>query len=196
MPCLISAQQTVYVQNRNISESGRLISHIIEIANTRQMEGFLVTMDVEKAFDSLDHKFLISALKKFGFGQNFTSWIEIILKNQESCVINSGTTTKYFKLNRGACQGDPISAYLFILAFEILFLLIKENPHIKGLTIFDHCYLYSTHADSTTSFLKDVNSTKEMVNSFQMWDCWYRGPEMGQRGSLWYTVCRFSFGYH
>ena len=132
------------------------------------MEGFLVTMDVEKAFDSLDHKFLISALKKFGFGQNFTSWIEIILKNQESCVINSGTTTKYFKLNRGACQGDPISAYLFILAFEILFLLIKENPHIKGLTIFDHCYLYSTHADSTTSFLKDVNSTKEMVNSFQM----------------------------
>ena len=52
----------MYVQNRNISESGRLRSDIIEIANTRQMKGFLVTMDVEKAFDSLDHKFLISAL--------------------------------------------------------------------------------------------------------------------------------------
>ena len=84
LPCLISAQQTVYVQNRNIGESGRLISDIIEITNTRQMEGFLVTMDVEKAFDSLGQKFLISVLKKFGFGQNFISWIEIILKNQES----------------------------------------------------------------------------------------------------------------
>ena len=83
-------------------------------------------MDVEKAFDSLDHKFLISVLKKFGFGQNFISWIEIILKNQESCVINGGTTTKYFKLNRGARQGDPISAYLFILAFEIPFVIINE----------------------------------------------------------------------
>ena len=41
------------------------------------MEGFLVTMDIEKAFDTLDHKFLISVLKKFGFGQNFISWIEI-----------------------------------------------------------------------------------------------------------------------
>ena len=41
LPCLISAQQTAYVQNRNIGESGRLISDIIEIANTRQMEGFL-----------------------------------------------------------------------------------------------------------------------------------------------------------
>ena len=143
LPCLISAQQTAYVQNRNTGESGRLISDIIEIANTRQMEGFLVTMDVEKALDSLDHKLLISVLKKIGFGQNFISRIEIILKNQESLVINGGTITKYFKLNRAARQGDPISAYLFMLAPEILFLLIKENPHIKGLNIFDHCYRYS-----------------------------------------------------
>ena len=73
LTCLISAQQTVYVQNRNIDESGRLISDIIEIVNIGQMEGFLVTMDVGKAFDSLDQKFLISVLKYFGFGQNFIS---------------------------------------------------------------------------------------------------------------------------
>ena len=127
LPCLRSAPQTAYVNNRNIGESGRLISDIIEIANTRKMEGFLVTMDVEKAFDSLDQAFLISVLKRFGFGQNFVSSIEIILKNQESCVINGGTTTKYFKLNRGARQGDPISAYLFILAFEILFFFLLKK---------------------------------------------------------------------
>ena len=73
LPCIISVQQTAYVQNKNIGESGRLISDIIKIANTLQTEGFLVTMDVEKAFDSLDHKFLISVLKKIGFGQNFVS---------------------------------------------------------------------------------------------------------------------------
>ena len=84
LPCLMSAQQTGYIQNRNIGENGRLISDVTEIANIRQMEGFLVTMDVEKAFDSLDHKFLISVLKKFGFGQNFISLVEIILKNQDS----------------------------------------------------------------------------------------------------------------
>ena len=56
---------------------------------------------------------------------------------------NGGTNAKYFKLNRGPRQGDPIPTYLFILAFEIIFLLIKENPHIKRLNIFYHCYLYS-----------------------------------------------------
>ena len=82
------------------------------------------------------------------------------MKNQKSCVIKGGTTTKYFKLNRGARQGNTISAYLFILAFEIVFVLIKENPHIKELNIFYHCYLYSEYADDTSLFLKDVNSIK------------------------------------
>ena len=73
------------------------------------MEGLVVTMDVEEVFDSLlDHNFVISVLKKFGFSQNFISWWEIILKNQEWYVINGGLTTKYFRLNRGSRQGDPI----------------------------------------------------------------------------------------
>ena len=113
------------------------------------MEGFLVTMDIEKAFNSLDYKFLISVLQKFGFGQNFFSWIEIILRNQESCVINDRTTTK-----QRSSSKPPDFSLLFILAFEILFLIIKENPHIKGLNIFDHSYLYSAFADDTNLLSK------------------------------------------
>ena len=168
LPDLISSQQTAYVKNRHIGESGRLISDIIEITEIRKIEGFLVTMDIEKAFDSLDHNFLISTLEKYGFGQNFILWIKILLNDQESCVINGGKTTKYFMLGRGARQGDPISAFLFILALEILFLLIKTKPEIAGLTIFDHCYLYSAYADDTTFFLKDTISIKNMVDTFHL----------------------------
>ena len=54
---LISSQQTASVKNRHIGESGRLISDIIEITKIRKIGGFLVTMDIEKAFDSLDPNF-------------------------------------------------------------------------------------------------------------------------------------------
>ena len=48
--------------------------------------GYLVTMDIEKAFDSLD-------LKKLDFGENFIHWINVLLNKQQSCVINGGFTT-------------------------------------------------------------------------------------------------------
>ena len=79
-----------------------MISDILEIANTLALEGFLVTIDIEKVFDSANHYLLLQVLQKFGFQINFVSWIKTILKNQESCNINGGKTTKYFKLERGA----------------------------------------------------------------------------------------------
>ena len=85
LPSLISYEQTAYIKNRFIGESGRLISDIIDICSSYNIEGYLVTMDIEKAFDSLDHNFLIAVLKKFGFGKIFISWISILLKNQDSC---------------------------------------------------------------------------------------------------------------
>ena len=54
--------------------------------------GYLVTMDIEKAFDSLDHDFLLSILKKFGFGGNFVYQMKVLLNNQQSCIINGGFT--------------------------------------------------------------------------------------------------------
>ena len=71
-------------------------------------------MDIEKNFDSLDYNFLISALEKYGLGNNCILWASILLKNQESCALNGGTATKHFQLERGVHQGDPISAYLFV----------------------------------------------------------------------------------
>ena len=69
LPELISSNQTAYVKNQCISESGRLISDVIEMCDILDIPGYLVTMDIEKAFDSLDHDFLLFALKKFGLGE-------------------------------------------------------------------------------------------------------------------------------
>ena len=114
---------------------------------------------------------MISALEKYGFDKNFISWVKILLRNQESCVVNGGTTAKYFLLESGAHQGDLISAYLFVLASETLFQLIKSKSEIKGLAIFDHCYLYSAYADDRTFFLQDNTLIKHMVDVFYLFSC-------------------------
>ena len=165
LPELISSNETAYVKNRCISESGRLISDVIEMCDILDISGYLVTMDIEKAFDSLDHDFLLFVLKKIGFGENFIHWIKVL---QQSCVINGGFTTQYFNLEKGARQGDPISAYLFILALKVLFELIKNNDDIRGITIFNHTFLYTAFADDSTFFLNDLLSVKNLVDTFKV----------------------------
>ena len=108
MPNLVSKNQSAYVNNRFISEGGRLISDILEITDSLQIDGLLMKIDIEKAFDSVNHFFLISVLKRYGFGDDFIKWIKTLIKNQESCVLKGGKTTRYLKLERGNQQSDPI----------------------------------------------------------------------------------------
>ena len=70
---VIADDQTAYVPGRSIRESIRLISDLIEYTNTHNVPGYMVTADIEKAFDSVKHNFLIAVLKKYGFSPNFIS---------------------------------------------------------------------------------------------------------------------------
>ena len=60
----------------------------------------------------------------------------MLIESQESCIVNAGTKMPYFNLEKGAGQGDPVSAYLFILCLEVLFLIVKANHIILGVNIF------------------------------------------------------------
>ena len=58
------------------------------------------------------------SLYKIWLSKNFILWVKILLRDQESCVINGGTTTKYFSLGRDVRQGGPISAFFVCFSFR------------------------------------------------------------------------------
>ena len=95
-------------------------------------------MDIQKAFDSVSHEFLLLVLEYYGFRPNFISWIKLLLLNQQSSVFNGGESTGYFKLglDRGCRQGDPILAYLFMMVIEVFFVMVRESNLVKGLKNF------------------------------------------------------------
>ena len=59
---LIDARQTAHVNERFIGESGHLID-VLRVCDMQKLSGYLLTVDFEKAFHSLNHNFLISVLK-------------------------------------------------------------------------------------------------------------------------------------
>ena len=102
-------------------------------------KSYLVTLVIEKIFDSLNHSFLLTPF----FRSNFVDWIKRVFNDQESCVINRGVITQYFRLEEGAWHGDPISVYLFILCIEIIFTVVKNNKQIKSQNILGNTFLYN-----------------------------------------------------
>ena len=79
--------------------------------------------------------------------------------------MNNGFSTGYFALERGTRQGDPLSAYLFILALEIMFIEVRSNVNIAGVKIGGHSVKLSAYADDTYFFTLDVNSLRLILNT-------------------------------
>ena len=118
---------------------------------------------MEKAFDSLEHNFIYATPEPFGFGEDFIQWIRTLLCNVSRCVMNNGFSTGYFNLNRGARQGDPLSAYLFILCLEVLLVRIRNDASVRDFK-FDKIEIkLASFADDVTFFVKDVSPIKRIL---------------------------------
>ena len=80
--------------------------------------------------------------------------------------MNNGSSTGYFYLERG----DPISAYLFILALQVLFIQIRDNHHIKGSMIDGQEIKLSTYADDGNFLTTIVQSLNLIFNTCETFE--------------------------
>ena len=96
--------------------------------------------------------------KFFGFCNKFIDWIRLFNNDISACIVQCGHLSQKIKVGRGCRQGEPISAYIFLLAAEILALLILLNEDISGLKVNTEEFKLTPFADYTT-FILDGSST-------------------------------------
>ena len=101
LPEIIHCNQTGYVSGRSIGEAARSILDIMDYMKTCDIPGLLLFIDFEKAFDSLEWNFMFKCLQVFGFRPSLTRWIETFYSNITSCILNNGTLSARFEINRG-----------------------------------------------------------------------------------------------
>ena len=153
MDPLISETQTGFLSDRYIGESTRLIYDIMNYTEKEEMDGLLMLIDFEKAFDSISWNFLYKVLDYFNFGDNIQKWIKILNTDITAMVQQCGFLSEPLKINRGCRQGDPIATLDFLLVAQVLFMLIEREKNIKGIKIKGKEYKLSQFADDTTMLL-------------------------------------------
>ena len=93
---LIDQSQTGFVKGRNISDGLRIILDVMDEMDIHKKDGLLVTIDFEKAFDSLSWDYLFKALKTFNFGTEFIRWVKLCYTDISSCVVNFKHSSSLF----------------------------------------------------------------------------------------------------
>ena len=101
LPNIIHHNQSGYVKDKYIGETARSIYDLMDFTDRENMSGFLIFIDFQKAFDTLEWDFLFKCLQFFNFGQYFIHWVKVFYQNIRSCVINNGTVSDNFNLERG-----------------------------------------------------------------------------------------------
>ena len=166
LPQIIGKSQNAFIRGRNINMTYRFVYDTLVYTEENNIPGMLLSIDFEKAFDSISWSFMQKALEFFNFGPIFRGWIRTLYSDISSCISINGQYTEWFDIQRGVRQGDPSSAYLYLVCAEILSLLIKDNNKIKGIKMKNNINLLSQFADDTTLSLDgSEDSLKEAMNT-------------------------------
>lgn len=163
---IVSIEQRGFIRDRNIHECVVLASEAINVLDKRQFGGNVaLKVDIEKAFDTLDWKFLIGVLREFGFAETFVNWIVAILNSARLSVLVNGKVVGFFSCTRGVRQGDPLSPLLFCLAEEVLSRAITMAVSSRRLLPMSYCRCISlpTHILYADNVLIFCTGTKRNI---------------------------------
>ncbi|CAM2105395.1 unnamed protein product [Caretta caretta] len=93
----------------------------------------LLSLDQEKAFDRVDHGYLLGTLQAFGFGPQFVSFLQVLYTSAECLVRLNWTLTEPVSFGRGVRQGCPLLGQLYVLAIEPFLCLLRRR--LTGLVL-------------------------------------------------------------
>ena len=92
----------------------------------------IISIDAEKAFDKIQHSFMIKTLQKMGIEGTYIKIVKAIYNKPTANITLNGEKLKTFPLRSGTRQGCPLSPLLFKIVLEVLAKAIREEKEIKG----------------------------------------------------------------
>lgn len=154
-----------------------IANEVVHGLKTGRMEGLMLKLDFEKAFDSISRSSLFQSLHRMKFRERWIKWLQNIITTSRISVLVNGSPTKEFSSGRGLRQWDPLSPLLFLIAGEVLHCMLKSATlsHIFEGVDYDRNGNSISHlqfADDTLLFikndLKSVTGVKQVLQCFEL----------------------------
>ena len=130
----------------------------------------VILIDANKAFDKIQHPFMIKTLQKAGIERTYLNIIKAIYDKPTANIILNGEKLKAFPVKSGTRQGCPLSPLLFNIVLEVLATAIREEKEIKGIQIGKEVVKLSLFADDITLYTENPKYTTrkllQLINEY------------------------------
>jgi hypothetical protein len=147
----------------NICKSINVIQHI---NRSKDKNHLIISIDAEKAFNKIQHPFMIKALRKLGIEGMYLNIVKAIYDQPTANIILNSEKLKQFPLKSGMRQGCPLYPLLFIIVLEFLASAIRQEEEIKEIHIGKETVKICLFADNTILYFKDQkNSTQKLLDT-------------------------------
>ena len=132
---LISLEKSSFIEGREILDGIILTHEMIHSLKQTKSPGMLIKVDLAKACDKVNWRFLKAMLKSFGFQHNWVQWISNLVSSTFFSILVNGAPSTTFQATRGLQKRDLLSPFLFILMAKGLGKALKSRQvegAIKG----------------------------------------------------------------
>ena len=149
-------------------------------------------LDYKAAFDTMSKEYIVWAFKRFNFGENFVKWVDVLMKNTESCINYIAWISQSIEVSSGIRQGCPFSPMAFILALELLAIKMRADPSVKRISVpRNHkCFLkLLLYADDIMLFLQDRDDLKNVLSLVSYFFSKFSGLAMNRNKSEAMWLC-------
>ena len=116
-------------------QNSKSINIIPHINNSKYKHHMIISIDAKKAFDKIQHPFLIKTLSKVGIKGAFLNIKKAIYERPTANIILNGKNLRALPLRSGTRQGCLLSPLLFNIVLEFLARVIRQGKGIKGIQI-------------------------------------------------------------
>lgn len=153
---VVDIEQTGFLPGMSTDTNLRRLFTHLQLDTSGSPAKVVVSIDIEKTFESVDWLYMHKVLEVLVFGPGFRRWVTMLYSDPRTAIQLGIVVSDFFTIGRGTRQGCPLSPFIFALMMEPSARTLRQFGEVGGEQVGMIKECVALYADDLLLFLRDL----------------------------------------